>query len=179
MQDEDSALLETESSSEMRAACAQPSRILRPDQSVLLPASCQIPPVNPNCFVCGPHNRSGLHLIFERAANGVEAIWVPDDTSESFQDTVHGGVITSVLDEAMSKAIMACGWQALTVCVNVRFHSRTSPGERLRVRGWIVQRRKRRILTEADLFSDSTIERAHAWATFLIPAGSPVRNRDA
>lgn len=179
MQDKDSALLETESHSEIRAEHAQPGRVFRPHRPVLLPASSQIPPVNPNCFVCGRHNRSGLHLTFERAGSGVEAVWVPDDTSESFQDTVHGGVITSVLDEAMSKAIMACGWQALTVSVNVRFHSRTSPGERLRVRGWIVQRRKRRILTEASLLSASSVERAHAWATFLIPARSPVRNSDA
>jgi acyl-coenzyme A thioesterase PaaI-like protein len=136
-------------------------------------ASRQIAPVNSNCFVCGGHNLSGLHLTFEDGSKGVEADWIPNDASESFQGTVHGGIITSVLDEAMSKAIMARGWQAFTVCLNVRFHRRTSPGECLRVRGWIVERRKRRILTEASLFTDNAMERAHAWATFLIP-GKPL-----
>ena len=174
MQDGDSALLRRDMSSTMQAECPPSSGAL-PDQLVTDAASRQISPVNSNCFVCGRRNATGLHLMFEGGSQGVEAIWIPNDSSESFQNTVRGGLITSVLDEAMSKAIMANGWQAFTVCISVRFHSRISPGERLRAHGWTVERRKRRILTEASLVTDSGIERAHARATFLMPSGSQVR----
>jgi len=178
MQDSDSALLGPDVSSTMRAECPPSSGAL-PGQLLPNAAARPIPPVNSNCFVCGRHNPTGLHLKFEGGSHGVEATWIPNDASESFQDTVHGGLITSVLDEAMSKAIMANGWQAFTVCISARFHSRISPGDHLRAQGWIVERRKRRILTEASLITDSGIERAHAWATFLMPGGSQVRKANA
>ncbi len=178
MQNDDSALVGTESPPQKRAEYERRAESFRSGQFVPWAAPRQIAPVNSNCFVCGHYNPCGLHLTFEQGSKGVEALWVPKDASESFQDTVHGGIITSVLDEAMSKAIMARGWQAFTACVNVRFRSRTSPGEQLRVHGWIVERRKRRILTEACLLTDGA-ERAHAWATFLIPRNSLVREPNA
>ncbi|HEV2398873.1 MAG TPA: PaaI family thioesterase [Candidatus Sulfotelmatobacter sp.] len=169
MQDDESGLVRAQSRLMMEAASEAYASSPRSDQFVSRATSGQIAAVNFNCFVCGPYNHVGLRLTFENSSNGVDAIWVPNESTESFPETVHGGLIMSVLDEAMSKAIMARGWQAFTVSMNVRFHSRTSPGERLRVRGWIVEQRKRRILTEASLLTDTEMERSHAWATFLIP----------
>ena len=125
--------------------------------------------LNPNCVVCGAHNPRGLQLEFRNGPNEVHALWVPTEEWESFEGTVHGGIITTVLDEAMSKAIIARNWEALTVDLRVRFRDRVSPGEALRVRGWVVQKQKRRILTEASLTTNAGTERAHAWATFLAP----------
>jgi acyl-CoA thioesterase FadM len=67
----------------------------------------------------------------------------------------------------MSKAIISQHWQALTAELRVRFRARVSPGEKLQVRGWIKDRRKRRIQTEAILTTERGQELAHAWATFL------------
>lgn len=127
----------------------------------------RLAPLNPNCIVCGAQNPKGLHLAFDTGSNGVEAAWVPTAEWESFQGTVHGGIITAVLDEAMSKAIIARSWEALTVDLRVRFRSRVLPGEELRLRGWVVEKQRRKILTEATLVSGAGVERAHAWATFL------------
>lgn len=126
--------------------------------------------LNPNCVVCGVHNAKGLQLEFQqdREQLGVGATWVPTTEWESFQGTVHGGIITTVLDEAMSKAVIAQNWEALTVDLRVRFRDRVAPGERLQVRGWVVEKHRRRILTEATLVNESGAERAHAWATFLV-----------
>jgi acyl-coenzyme A thioesterase PaaI-like protein len=60
---------------------------------------------------------------------------------------------------------------AFTVDLRVRFRGRVSPGEELRVHGWVVEKRKRRVLTEAILVTGTGIERAHAWAAFLVPRG--------
>lgn len=170
MQDDDSVLIGSEPTSQMRADYHRDTESFPSGQLARRPEPRRIVQVNSNCFVCGRHNSSGLHLTFEYGPKGVEATWLPSEAWESFQGMVHGGIIATVLDEAMSKAIMARGWQAFTVSLNIRFHSRTCPGERLTVHGWIVERRKRRILTEASLLTDMAIERAHAWATFLMPA---------
>jgi acyl-coenzyme A thioesterase PaaI-like protein len=140
-----------------------------PPGAAPLPGSRLSARLNPNCVVCGAHNPKGLHLAFQEGPDGVDAVWVPTMEWESFQGTVHGGIITTVLDEAMSKAVIARNWEALTVDLRVRFRGRVLPGERLRLRGWVVEKRRRRILTEATLVTARGVGRAHAWATFLVP----------
>jgi len=125
--------------------------------------------LNPRCVVCGQQNPRGLQLIFTADGCGVAAEWVPETDWESFQGIIHGGVISTVLDEAMSKAIIAHGLEAFTVDLRVRFKQKLHTGETVRVRGWMVQQHKRRIEAESSLCSASGKEFAHAWGTFLMP----------
>jgi hypothetical protein len=122
-----------------------------------------------DCIVCGSRNRNGLHLRFDHGYDGASASWVPTGQWESFQGTIHGGIIGAVLDEAMSKALIAREWEAFTAELRVRFRSRVVPGEALEVRGWVVARKKRHIQAEAALVTAAGDERAHAWGTFLQP----------
>lgn len=128
--------------------------------------------LNPACVACGARNSRGLRLRFSQGPNGASARWTPTGDWESFQGTIHGGIIGTVLDEAMSKAIIARDWEAFTAELRVRFQGRTAPGDELHVRGWVVDRQKRYIRTEATLVTDTGDERAHAWGTFLAPGSS-------
>jgi hypothetical protein len=123
--------------------------------------------LNPACVACGTQNPTGLRIAFFTDSEGVWANWTPTEGWESFRGVVHGGIISTVLDEAMSRAVVSQGWEALTTELTVRFRGRVSPGDELRLRGWIVDRRKRRIRTEASLATKTGEERAHAWGTFL------------
>jgi acyl-coenzyme A thioesterase PaaI-like protein len=126
--------------------------------------------LNQACIVCGSANPRGLQLNFkEQQAGTICAEWTTTDDWESFQGTIHGGIIATVLDEAMSKAVIAREWEALTVDMRVRFRVRVSPGQRLRVCGWVIDRQRRKILAEAVLTTVTGTECAHAWATFLPP----------
>ncbi len=125
--------------------------------------------LNPSCFACGAENPRGLHLQFTPApAGGVSLEWTPPETLESFRGIIHGGIVTTVLDEAMSHAVVESHWKALTAEVRVRFHQSVHAGERLRVSARVVERRKRRILTEATMKTLAGEQRAHAWGTFLL-----------
>jgi acyl-coenzyme A thioesterase PaaI-like protein len=120
------------------------------------------------CVVCGPDNPHGLQIRFEREADGTAAAnWRPAKNWEGFQGIVHGGIISTVLDEAMSKAVAALECEALTGELRVRFRRHVASGEDLHIRGWIVKRMKRLIKTEATLTSADGAERAHAWGTFV------------
>jgi uncharacterized protein (TIGR00369 family) len=123
---------------------------------------------NTRCFVCGPDNARGLRILYRSDPSGVaEAEWTPEAVWEGFRGIVHGGVIATVLDEAMSKAVAATGCQALTGELRVRYRRAVSTGETLHIRGWIVKRAKRLITVEAALTAADGSERAHAWASFL------------
>lgn len=95
------------------------------------------------------------------------AQWTPQPEFEGFQGIIHGGIIATVLDEAMSQAVAAAYQPALTCSLEVRLRQRVRPGEPLIVRGWVVERRRRRILVEAVLLDEQGKQRAHARAIFL------------
>lgn len=120
------------------------------------------------CFVCGPDHPHGLRIAYRIASDGaVSALWTPAADWEGFEGVIHGGIVSTVLDEAMSKAVVASKCEALTSELRVRFRRRVSPDQALHIRAWVAARRKRLVETEATLTDCDGIERAHAWASFL------------
>ncbi|MGD0460016.1 MAG: PaaI family thioesterase [Terriglobia bacterium] len=121
------------------------------------------------CIVCGPNHPRGLRISYEKDPGGSStASWVPTSEGEGFRGIVHGGIISTVLDEAMAKAVAATASEALTGELRVRFHRRVQAGEKLRIKGWIVKRTRRLIETEGTLTAENGSECAHAWAVFLV-----------
>jgi acyl-coenzyme A thioesterase PaaI-like protein len=96
-----------------------------------------------------------------------QADWCPSAAWEGFRNIIHGGVVSTVLDEAMCKAIAAAGYRGVTCDLRVRLRLHVQPGEELRIEGWEVEKRRRRIVAEARLTALDGTEKAHAWATFL------------
>lgn len=124
---------------------------------------------NSSCYVCGSDNPRGLHLLFARGEHGtMNAIWTPDSTCEGFEGIVHGGVVSTVLDESMAKAVSATGVEALTAELRVRFRHHVSAGNPLRISGWVTEKSKRMIRAEATLVDPAGMELAHAWSSFLV-----------
>jgi acyl-coenzyme A thioesterase PaaI-like protein len=126
------------------------------------------------CFVCGEDNPRGLRIRYQREGSGeMTAAWTPSPAWEGFRGIVHGGLVSTVLDEAMSKTVAATGSEALTAELRVRFRHHVTSGETFLIRGWIVKRNKRLIETEATLTAPDGTEHAHAWATFLALSKAP------
>jgi acyl-coenzyme A thioesterase PaaI-like protein len=131
------------------------------------------------CFACGQDNPKGLRVRYELQKNGeMRALWRPGAEWEGFQGIVHGGIVSTVLDEAMSQAVAATGREALTAELRVRFRRHVAAGEPFYIRGWITRRNKRLFETEAALTAADGTEHAHAWASFLqLPATAPAARR--
>ena len=56
------------------------------------------------CIVCGPNHPRGLRITYEQDSSGSStASWIPTSEWEGFRGIVHGGIISTVLDEAMAK----------------------------------------------------------------------------
>lgn len=122
-----------------------------------------------SCFACSPDNRRGLHLQFQPGSQGeMLADWTPECEFEGFRGIIHGGVVSTVLDEAMAKVVSATGIDALTAELRVRFKKQVSTGNPVRVRGWIESCDRRTFRTEATLTGPDQTELAHAWAVFLV-----------
>ena len=83
------------------------------------------------CFVCGQNNPHGLQIRFQRQADGeMTATWAPASVWEGFHGIVHGGVVSTVLDEAMSKAVAATGLKRSRPNSGFDFAGTSPPGTR-------------------------------------------------
>jgi len=130
------------------------------------------------CFACGARNPIGLKLRFDvdAAARTAVATFTPRPEHQGYADITHGGILATVLDEAMMKLCRDLGIPAVTARLEVEFKRPATPGETLTVRGWIDADRGRIIETRAEITaSDGTLV-ARGRATAMV-AGARRRPR--
>ncbi len=73
------------------------------------------------CPVCGDRNPNGLRAAFEVRPDGaVEAEIICGKGSEGYAGHVHGGIISSLLDGAMTNCLFSHGIRAVTGELGVR-----------------------------------------------------------
>jgi acyl-coenzyme A thioesterase PaaI-like protein len=110
------------------------------------------------CFVCGEENPLGLRLKFSLHNSTVTAEFVPQKVHQGYKDIVHGGIITTVLDEAMVKAALLQGMPAMSAEITVRFRNTLFAGERTIVKALIAKKNRKIIEASAVLKkTDNTI----------------------
>ena len=109
------------------------------------------------CFVCGKGNPAGLKLEFrENPSNHeVEAEVVFPAHLQGWQDTVHGGLLATVLDEIMIKAATAVGIKCVTAEVTVKYKKPVATGIAYLLSGRILATRGR-IITAASRIGDTS-----------------------
>lgn len=90
------------------------------------------------CVVCGRGNGSAPRLLFAVADDGsVQAIFQPDPAYEGYNGILHGGVIATLLDAAMTNCLFAHGRCGLTAELCVRFRHPVHTGRSTLVRAWV------------------------------------------
>jgi len=95
------------------------------------------------CLVCGLKNPFGLHTAFYELDNReILAVFKPRDEHQSYPGRLHGGIISTILDEAIGRAIMMHAedevW-GVTVDLKVRFKKPVPLDQELRVVGRITK----------------------------------------
>ena len=106
------------------------------------------------CFGCGQANADGLRLEFLRAEDGTVVCFptVPE-RFEGPTAYVHGGIIATLLDEAMSKSIRVLGVTAVTRHMEIDYLRPVLSGEPVRLEGRLVRSEGRKHWTEARILS--------------------------
>jgi len=86
------------------------------------------------CFGCSAANDRGLGLVFERRDGLVEARTTLGDSFAGYEGFVHGGIVATLLDEAMGWAILElAGHFAVTRSLTVDFRRPVMVDRPLRV----------------------------------------------
>lgn len=123
------------------------------------------------CFACGPRNPRGLHLRFNVDAARHEATAVtrvlPDFAG--WPNTTHGGIVATLLDEAMVYACMADGEPVATAELTVRYKRPVPVDTPLTVSGACVEHH-RRLRRATGRIEHNGIVLAEAKATLFVVA---------
>jgi len=92
-----------------------------------------------NCFVCGDKNESGLKVDFFYDRGMAKAEFIPDERFQGYKEVLHGGIISSLLDEVMIKAVIAKDLLVVTAEIEVKFLKPVRIGERLVLEGKVIE----------------------------------------
>ncbi len=134
-------------------------------------------PHTAGCIVCGRENPHGLHLSLhvDPQTGIVTTDFIPRPEHIGFEGIIHGGVLATVLDEAM---VWAATWAGRRFCVcgemNVRYRQSARVGHPLRVRAVVDATRSRLIETTGSITDIAAI--VYATATGKYVPVPPERN---
>jgi uncharacterized protein (TIGR00369 family) len=126
-------------------------------------------PHSHSCFVCGDSNPIGLKLQLQTDGRIVQSQFVLGTELVGFMHTMHGGIVGTLLDEAMA---WACAVQArkFAYCaeLTVRFLHPVRPGEKLTLEGSLVANRRDKIFeAKAELRAEAGKVLATATGKYL------------
>ncbi|MGA9776885.1 MAG: PaaI family thioesterase [Limisphaerales bacterium] len=108
-----------------------------------------------HCFVCGESNAVGLKLRFTTDGRVVQTRFRLRAAHIGFRGVVHGGILTTVLDEIM---VWACavptGRFAFCAELNVRFLNPVRPDDEIIATGELLANRRNRIFEAKGALAD-------------------------
>jgi uncharacterized protein (TIGR00369 family) len=116
----------------------------------------QLPNLDKDCFGCGSENHSGLHMTFESNGEKIRSKITVPPQFRGWSKLVHGGVISTILDETMSwSAIFLSKKFILTKQMTVQFHRPIYVGSSLCCIGYIKEKTaERKAIVKGELFDD-------------------------
>ena len=106
-----------------------------------------------NCFGCAPNNPFGLHMEFFEDGDYIVSYWHPERNYQGWVDTMHGGVLSTLIDET-------CGWvitrkmqtSGFTTNLSVKFRKAISTNEPvLTIRANIVKQMRNLLFIHAEI----------------------------
>jgi len=123
------------------------------------------------CFACGPDNPTGLQLRFDYGDAWARAIFVADKRFAGWTTIMHGGVMATLLDEAMAHAAIAAGVRAVTARLEVRFRKAAPVDAPLVLEGRLEGRRGRLLTLSATVTGEDGTVYAEGSGRFVTDDG--------
>jgi uncharacterized protein (TIGR00369 family) len=129
-----------------------------------------------NCFVCGENNKGGLRLNFEidKKKKTLKTTFLPGPVFQGYDGVVHGGIISTLLDEAMAKLSYELGYNTVTASLEIRFKKAAPILEPLHVYGEITKVNQRLVKARARVTKEDGTILAVATSTLLKQRSSQI-----
>ena len=104
------------------------------------------------CFACGKDNPIGLHLDFKFDDDKYVAEKIIPREYQGYKGVVHGGILTTLLDEAMGGYIIdKYSVMAMTGRLEIRYKHPTPINQKLTVTAWQESQRRNIFVMKASV----------------------------
>ncbi len=87
------------------------------------------------CFACGPDNPIGLRIKFELNDGICSGEFTAGENHVGYENTVHGGIIFSALDDVMANVLYLQNIKAHTARCEIRYRKALQVGQAIKLRG--------------------------------------------
>lgn len=101
------------------------------------------------CFVCGTKNPIGLKLKFHFNGKTIKTEFISKKEHQGYLNIVHGGIISTLLDEVMVKLAIAMDIPVVTAQMDIRLRKPLRVGEKIIVEAEILHNTKKLLETYA------------------------------
>jgi acyl-coenzyme A thioesterase PaaI-like protein len=102
-----------------------------------------------HCFVCGPDNPIGLRLAFQVDGKTCRGEFTSSGVHVGFDGVTHGGILFSVLDDAMANWFFLQGARGYTARAEIRYRAPMPVGATALIECTLERRRGRLIQLRA------------------------------
>jgi acyl-coenzyme A thioesterase PaaI-like protein len=119
------------------------------------------------CFGCGSSNPMGLGMRFRLEDGRAVAEFRPEPHHQGFPGHMHGGLVATMLDEAMGWAVYGQGVWAVTARMSVRFREPVPLSGPLLVAGWVTRTRGPLLDARAEIRTSEGALLAEAEGVFM------------
>jgi acyl-coenzyme A thioesterase PaaI-like protein len=117
------------------------------------------------CFGCGASNPCGVKLRFDWDGKTATSGFTPSEIYQGWEDIIHGGILTTLLDEAMAYAAYFGNVPGVTATMEIKFRRPVRVGQHLNITAWIIRKERRFAETGAKLTLDDGTVVTEAKAT--------------
>ncbi len=102
------------------------------------------------CFACGVDNPIGLQISFTMKDGRCSGRFTANENHVGFENTVHGGIIYSALDDVMANVLYLQDIKAHTARCEIRYRKPLEVGQTINLSGWIDNQRRRLIVLKGE-----------------------------
>lgn len=121
------------------------------------------------CFVCGQKNPQGLKIKFQvdREKQTIATTYTVDPIYQGWNGVVHGGILCTLLDEAMANLVYELGLNGIAASLEVRFKKPAPTLQPLHIYGEITEIHKKLVRAKASITKEDGTVVATGTASFV------------
>jgi uncharacterized protein (TIGR00369 family) len=106
------------------------------------------------CFACGMNNLDGLRIQWQVKDSSMTGEFVPDRKYQGWKGILHGGIVATLLDEAMARLAWILSGGALTAEMTVRYIAPVLIGQKIFIKGEKVKENRKIMEMRATLSNE-------------------------